>query len=326
MPQKLIIDADPGIGDALAIAVALFDPEIDLIGVTATSGCVSGPVATRNIQAIIEALDPPKWPRIGSCDRETLPTLRDFATESVSTSALNGPSGLGDWDFRVAELASPKESAKLLIELVRAEPLEITLLTLGPLTNIALALDRAPDFLDLLRGIVVLGGSVTAGGDVTPAAEFNIFSNPEAARVVLGSPATKTLVPRDVSSVPVLTFDQHKRLPHDESTLMGKFLQSLLPFALRAHHQHLGLEGMRLNEVAAVAAIARPEMFQAAPMAVDVETKGELTRGMTVFDRRGQQHWKSNIDVLREVESQAIIDYLTATLKRGAAGSSGGAA
>lgn len=323
MPQKLIIDADPGIGDALAIAVALFDPEIDLIGVTATSGCVSGPVATRNLQTIVETLDPPKWPRIGCCDRETTPTQCEFSDHGVSTSALNGPSGLGDCDFRVAEFASPKESAKLLIELVRAEPLEITLLTLGPLTNVALALDRASDFLSLLKGIVCLGGSVAAGGDVTPAAEFNIFSNPEAARTVLRSPATKTLVPRDVALAPVLTFDQHKRLPHDESTTVGRFLQSMLPFALRAHHQHLGLEGMRLHEVVALAAISRPSLFQVAPMAVDVETRGELTTGMTVFDRRGQQHWKSNIDVVREVESQGVIDYLTSTLRRAATVSGG---
>lgn len=316
MPQKLIIDADPGIGDALAIALALFDPEIDLVGVTATSGCVSGPVATRNLQAIVESLDPAKWPRIGCCDRETLPTVRDFAVGGVSTAVFNGPSGLGDFDLRVAELHNPKESTKLLIELARAEPLEITLLTLGPLTNIELAIERAPDFLSLLKGIVCLGGSVTAGGDVTPAAEFNIYLNPEAARTVLRSPATKTLVPRDVSCQPILTFDQQKRLPHGETSRMGRFLQQTLSFALRAHHQHLGLEGMRLQEVVALASISRPHLFQITEMAVDVETKGELTRGMTVFDRRGPQHWKSNIDVVRDADAQGVIDYLSAVLRR----------
>src|SRR5688572_13207921 len=128
MAHKLIIDADPGIGDALAIVLALRDPEIDLVGVTATSGCVSGPAASRNVQALIETLDPAKWPRVGTCDRETVPGGCDLGG-TVSSVALNGTSGLGDFDLRVAEFLSPRDSTKLLIDMVRAEPHEITLLT-----------------------------------------------------------------------------------------------------------------------------------------------------------------------------------------------------
>ncbi len=316
MPRKVIIDADPGIGDALAIAVALFDPDIDLLAVTATSGCVSGPAATRNVQAVIELLDPPKWPRIGCCDRETVPGKRDFGGGAVSAAELNGPSGLGDLAFHVAEFASPRESTKLMIELVRSEPHEITLVTLGPLTNVELACERAPGFLELLGGLVCLGGSVTTGGDVTPAAEFNVFMNPEAARMVLKSHATKTLVPLDVSALPILTFQNYSRLAQSDESPLGRFLAQTIPFALRAHHEHLGQEGMRLQEIVALAAITRPQLFSGLTMAIDVETHGELTRGMTVFDRRGVQHWQRNIDVLREVDAQGVLDYFEQTLRR----------
>src|SRR5690606_8687442 len=140
-------------------------------------------------------------------------------------------------EFRVAELHHRHESAKLMIDLVRTDPNEITLLTLGPLTNLELACERAPEFLSLLRGLICLGGSVAVGGDVTAAAEFNIFADPEAAKTVLLSPATKTLVPLDVSGRPVLTFEQWDRLQANSDSPLGRFLGQVLPFSFRAHHE-----------------------------------------------------------------------------------------
>lgn len=314
--QKLIIDADPGIGDALAIAVALFDSELDLLGVTATAGTVSGPVATRNVQAIVEALDPPKWPRIGCSDAEQPVVDLTFGSKAFSPASLNGQSGLGDFEFAVADLHHQRESAKLMIDLVRDNPHEVTLLTLGPLTNVHLACERAPEFLGLLRSLVCFAGSVQAGGDVTAAAEFNVYADPTAARNVLRSPATKTLVPLDVTRKVVLTFEQYSRLPRSEESRVGRLLQALLPYAFRASHQHLGLEGIRLHEVVALAAVSRPRLFATRPMDVDVEVRGELTRGMTVFDRRGIRNWQTNIEAAYDVDAQGVIDYLTAVLSR----------
>ena len=315
MAQKLIIDADPGIGDAIAIALAIFDPEIDVVAVTATAGCVDGHDATRNVQAIVEQLDPPKWPRLGESDATASRIGRGFGGAMIDPSALNGESGLGDWEFRVADLHNRHESARLMIDIVRTQPYEITLLTLGPLTNVDLACERAPDFLGLLKGLVCLGGSVDGGGDVSAVAEFNVHSNPPAARTVLRSPATKTLVPLDLSSRVVLTFEHFNRLPTDE-TPAGRFLGELLPFAFRAYHESLGLEGICLHEVVALASLSRPRLFQSEPMAIDVELSGELTRGMTVFDRRGVRQWQTNIDVLREVDTQGVLDYFTQTIHK----------
>ena len=318
MPQKLIIDADPGIGDALAIALAILDPEIDLLAVTATAGMVPGPDATRNVQAVVEALDPPKLPRIGGSDVIIEAVSREWRAATVTSREMNGANGLANWDVRVADLHNRHESFKIMTDLVRTYPQAITLLTLGPLNNVALAMERQPDFLQQLRGLVCLGGSVEVGGDVTAVAEFNIYANPEAARSILRSPATKTLVPLDVSRKVVLTFELFNRLPSDDGSPIGNLLGKLIPFALRASHQHLGVEGFRLHEVVALAALTQPHLFDNRPMAVDVETAGDLTRGMTVFDRRGIQQWQTNIEVVREVDGQGVLDYLTRVVKAAA--------
>lgn len=309
--QKLLIDADPGIGDAVALALALFDPGLDVVGVTATAGCVAGRDATRNLQVILENLDPPRLPRVGT-SHAPLPCVEDSALPGVFNPAvLNGRSGLGDCLFRVAELHHEHDAAKLMIDIVRTYPHEVTLLTFGPLTNVERAMERAPEFLRLLKALVCCGGSLAVGGDVTAAAEFNIFADPEAARTVLRSAATKTLVPLDVSRKVVLNLPQLKQLTSSRPTRLTRFLGQILPFAFKAHHEHLGVEGVRLQEVAALAAVAHPECFEHRTLAVDVETQGELTRGMTVFDRRGLERWQTNIDVLTGVDVQGVLDYFS---------------
>lgn len=314
MAQKIVIDADPGIGDAVAIALAMFDPEIDVLGLTSTAGCVSCKDATRNTQAIVETLDPRKWPRLGECEVDVREASRRLVGHDViDLPALNGPGGLGDLVFNVSDLHNRRESAKLMIDLVRAEPYEITLLTLGPLTNVEVATERDPDFLSQLKGLVCLGGSVAEGGDVTTAAEFNMYMNPQAARNVLRLPATKVLVPLDVTQRVALTYDQFDRL--EAGGRLVRFLSQLLPFAFRAHHEQLGLEGIRLAELAALCAVVRPRLFARETMAVDVETVGELTRGMTVFDRRGVQRWQNNIEVLTDVDVQGVLDYFNAIVR-----------
>ena len=317
MPQKLIIDADPGIGDAVAIAIALFDPALDVLAVTATAGAVNGTIATRNVQAIVESLDPRKWPRLGGSSARAAEASIDYRATAVSAAELNGPTGLGDCDLQVAEMHNLHDSAKVMVELVRNDPNEISLITLGPLTNVELAHDLDPEFLANLRGLYCLGGSVECGGDVTAVAEKNVFANPEAARTVLRSPATKTLVPLDVSQQAILSFDLYQRLfDNDEAdSPLREFLSQLLPYSLRAHRQHMGLEGVPLEALTALCAAVHPRLFETNGMAVDIETSGELTRGMTVFDRRGTQQWQTNIDVATEVDQQGVLDYLARIVK-----------
>lgn len=308
MTPKLIIDADPGIGDALAIALALLDPDFDVVGITPTPGCTSGESASLNIQAVVSLLDPPKWPRMGWIEG---PPASSALLGGPNLQVLNGPSGIGDLEVPVAAPHQHHESAKLLIDLVKAHPHECTLLTLGPLTNIELALERYPELLHELNEIVILGGSIGAGGDITAAAEFNMYAAPEAARTVLKSAATMTLLPYDTTQQLTLTYSHYGRLDVDEATRMGRLLARTLPFAFRAYHEHLGEEGIPLPAVAALVSIAHPRLFQRRTMTVDVETQGELTCGMTVFDRRRRASTPPNIDVLTDIDAQGVLDYLT---------------
>lgn len=316
MPTKLIIDADPGIGDALAVALALLDPDVDLLAVTATAGCVSGPTATKNLQAVIELIDPPKWPRLGASEADVPLPGGDLMPGFVDPALLTGRHGLGESAVAVAELHKPHDAIKLLVELVRQHPQEITLLTLGPLSNVHAAQERDPEFLSLLRELVCLGGSISVGGNATAAAEFNILADPEAARQVLKSPSTKTLVPLDAAQQLVLNYDQFARLSDVGIGRAGKAVLEWLQFGLRASHEHLGNEGLSLSDVVALAAISQDRLVHTTSMAVDVETQPGLCRGVTVFDRRASRRWRDNIEVVDVVDAQGLLDYFARMLRR----------
>jgi inosine-uridine nucleoside N-ribohydrolase len=313
MKRKLVIDADPGIGDALAIAVALADPGFDVLAVTALPGCISGEMALLNAQAVVSLLDPDRWPRLGVTDGRAV----DFPREAgmVEPVFMHGETGLGDLDVPRVELHHRIDAPKLLAEVVREHPGAVTLLTLGPLTNVLLACERSPEFLMDLKELVVCGGAVAVSGDVTAAAEFNLFADPTAAAAVLAAPCTKTIVPLDVSERTVLSFDHYDRLKVEPTTRLGRLVDQTLPFALRAHRQHLGQEGAPLRELTALACIARPSLFERRSLPVAVEPRGLLTRGMTVVDRRKKPPHGPNADVLVDVDVQGVLDYLADQLR-----------
>ncbi|TWT50059.1 Pyrimidine-specific ribonucleoside hydrolase RihA [Thalassoglobus neptunius] len=306
--HKVIIDADPGIGDAVAITLALMDPQIEVVALTSCAGLVSGDQAFRNLQTIISMVDPPLWPRLGWSNGKSF-RVEDSPVFSGILSG-HGESGLGDCRPIAAPLHQPTDSVKLMVELVRAHPGELTLLTLGPLTNVLGAFERSSEFLSELKQLRILGGSVSAGGDVTACAELNMLADPVAAKAILTSPANKTLLPLDTSHQFELSFDQYSQLGVDGFSRLGRLLNELIPFALRISRTQLGREGILLPEVMAVASISHSELFEQRPMVCDVELTGELTRGMTVFDRRPVPHWKQNIEVLTEVDTVGVLDYM----------------
>lgn len=313
MKRKLVIDADPGIGDALAIALAIGDPDLELLAVTAVPGVVSGEMAHYNAQALIALLDPPRWPRLGVTDGRAV----DFPREAgmVEPVFLHGELGLGDLDVPRVEHHHRVDAAKLLAELARDNPGAVTLLTLGPLTNVMLAADRSPEFLMNLKELVVCGGAMAVSGDVTAAAEYNIFSDPAAASGVLSAPCTKTIAPLDVTARPVLSFDQYDRMRIDGNTRLGRLVEQTIPFALRAHRQHLGQEGLPLQEVTALASITRPHLFERRRYPISVEDRGRVSRGSTIVDRRKKSPQSANIDVLTGLDPQGVLDYTAERLK-----------
>ena len=310
MPKKVILDVDPGIDDAMAILMALFDPDVEVVAITAVGGNVSPELATRNIQTIIEQLDPPRLPRVGSATapERGLP---------VDGRHLHGIDGLGGANFAVAELRAPHPSEKIICDEVRAAPEAVTVVCLGPLTNLARAFVRDPELPSLVGEVVISGGAVTSPGNITPAAEFNLYCDPESARTVFRSLSTKTLVPLDVTNRVVLSYDLFNRLP-DESTKVGQFLHTILPPAFRAYRQQFGLEGIHVHDSVALMTALHPELCTAEPMAGDVEIMGDLTAGATVFDRRRLPAWRHNMDVVVQLDTKQVIERMIHALHNAA--------
>jgi inosine-uridine nucleoside N-ribohydrolase len=300
MARKVIIDCDPGIDGAVALAMALFDPRLDVIAVTATGGNVSPQQASLNVQAIIERLDPPRWPRMG------VGSQPDMGLEADGRH-LHGQDGLAGESLTVAELHQRHPSEKVISDEVHMAPEEVTILALGPLTNIARALNRDPDVPRAVGQLVMAGGSVQAPGDVTPAAEFNIYSDPQSARMVFRSATTKTLVPLDVTNQVAMTFDMIDHLPA-ESTRAGEFLRKIIAYSFRTHRNRLGIENIYLQGAVALVALTNPELFETRARGGDVEVRGELTAGATVFDRRNVPQWRTNMEVAHRVDSAGVKD------------------
>ena len=306
MTRKVLIDCDPGIDDAVVLAMALFDPRVEVVAVTAVAGNVSPEQSSHNVQAIIDQLDPPRLPRVGSATEvEDAPAI-DGAT-------LHGDDGLGNAGYSISQLHHQHPSDKIICDQIRAAEDEVTILCLGPLTNVARALKRDPELGTLISSIVIAGGSVSVGGNVTPAAEFNMYCDPVSARSVFRSGTTKTLVPLDVTREVALNFDTIDELP-PETTRAGALLRKILPFAFRAHHQMLGQESIRLHAAVAYFSIVQSELFRATEMAGDVEIRGDLTKGTTVFDRRLKSLWMPNMDVVAEIDAVAVTDCIKRSL------------
>jgi inosine-uridine nucleoside N-ribohydrolase len=312
MARRVILDVDPGVDDAMALCWALLNPQFDVVAVTAVGGNCTPAQATRNMQAIIEALDPPRWPRLGAAS-EPEPDI-GLPPEG---RGLYGPDGLGGVDLPVAERQHMLPSEKVICDQVRAAPDAITIIALGPLTNIARAFQRDPELPSLVGRVVIAGGTIHGSGNITPAAEFNMFCDPPAAQAVFRSASTKTLIPLDVTNKIILSFDLFHQLP-DELTRVGGFLRKVLPSAFRGYRQQFGLEGIHVHDTVTLMAVAYPELFTTHEMAGDVETMGDLTTGMTVFDRRRVPAWRHNMEVAVDVQKDKVIDKIIRGLNRAA--------
>jgi purine nucleosidase len=270
------------------------------VAVTAVGGNVAPAQATRNVQAIIEQLDPPRWPRLGAASE---PDNR----LAVDRRSLYGADGLGGANFAVAERQHLLPSEKVICDQVRDAPHEVTLIVLGPLTNVARAFVRDPELPSLVGRVVIMGGTVAGPGNITPAAEFNMFCDPASAQAIFRSHSTKTLIPLDITNRIELSYDLFNKLP-DESTKVGRLLRRLLPAAFRGYRQQFGLEGIHVHDTVTLMAVLHPELFTMKSMAGDVETQGELTVGATVFDRRRVPAWRHNMEVAVEMQKDAVIE------------------
>jgi inosine-uridine nucleoside N-ribohydrolase len=309
MARKVILDMDPGIDDAVALCLALSEPSLEVVAVTATGGSVAPDQATLNVQAIVEQLDPARWPRLGTASSEQM--LR------VDGPHLFGTDGLCGAHFPVAQRHHRHSSVKVICDEVRTAPGEVTIVSTGPLSNIAAALQQQPDLASLIGHLIMIGGTIAVPGNVTAAAEFNIYCDADAARTVFRSAITKTLIPIDVTGRVMMNFDLLEKIP-DVDSRSAELLRKLLPGAFRAYRQQLGLEGIQLHDAVAIVAAMRSDLFTMEQMYGDVEIDGTLTYGATVFDRRRRPDNQPNMDVAVNMDTGAVTDCIVRGLTRAA--------
>jgi purine nucleosidase len=303
--RKVILDCDPGQDDAVALLLALASPEIDLLAVTTVAGNIGLDKTSRNARAVIE-LARAETPVHAGCPR---PLVRP----PVDAAHIHGESGLAG-----ATLEPPRRplaaghAVDRLRDIVRAHPEgEITLVAIGPLTNLACALVQAPDLAGRVREIVLMGGAIGLG-NVTPAAEFNIYADPHAARVVFESGAPIVMVPLDLTHQVLATRARIEAI-RALGTEAGRQVASILDAYPTS--THFGASGGPLHDPCAVAQVIWPNLMSGRDCRVDIECEGAQTIGRTVVEWRRQDR-PANARVLDTVDAETLFRRLTERLGR----------
>ena len=307
--RPIIVDTDPGQDDAVAVLLALASPELDVLGITTVAGNVPLDLTTRNARATAELAGRPDVVVFAGCDR---PMVRELRTAEY----VHGETGLDG-----AELPEPtmplqdRHAVDFLAEtLAAAEPGSVTLCPLGPLTNLGTLLDRHPEAVQGIREIVLMGGGFFEGGNTTPAAEFNIYVDPEAADLVFRSGLPLTMIPLDATHQALILDDHLERLR--QLGPVGEAVAGWLEFYERWDVEKYGMEGGPLHDPCVIAYLLDPGLFDAKDCNVQIEVTSPLTRGMTVVDWWGVTGEPANCTVVRNVDSPGFFDLLIERIGR----------
>jgi inosine-uridine nucleoside N-ribohydrolase len=272
-PTRIVLDVDPGIDDALAILLALCSPELQVEAITTVAGNLPLEVTTRNALKVVEL-----------AGRTDVPVARGarkpLAGKLTLADYVHGEDGLGGAQLPApVKSIDPRPAAEMIVELVEANPGEITVVAVGPLTNLATALRLTPGVAGKVKAFVLMGGA-WSGGNTTPAAEFNIYSDPEAAQVVLESGVPITILTLEATRQAVLQRDDLTALG-DMHPAVSKMADHYVAFA----EEH-GFPGAALHDPLAVGTVIDPSyVAESAAVRMDVELEGRLTRGQTVVNR-----------------------------------------
>ena len=310
-PRKIIIDTDPGQDDAVAILLALGSPEdIDLLGITTVAGNVPLTLTQKNARITCEVAGRPEVKVYAGCDA---PLERPL----VTAEHVHGGTGLDGPDlFEPTMALQDQHGVEFIIDTLRAEaPGTVTLCPLGPLTNIGAAFRKAPDIIDRVQEIVLMGGAYFEVGNITPAAEFNIYVDPEAARDVLASGVKITMMPLDVTHK-ALTSRARVQAFRDLGSRAGNFTADMLDFFERFDVEKYGSEGGPLHDPCVIAYLIQPELFSGRHINVEIETTSPLTLGMTVADWWGVTDRPANALFIGDVDADGFFALLTERLGR----------
>ena len=272
---RLILDTDPGLDDALALFLALASQEVQLEAITTVSGTVHVDLTTRNALALLELAGRTDIPVARGCDRP-------LSRQPVFADYVHGQNGLGGVVLPEPQVHPVSQHAvDLIIERVMAAPRVITLVPVGPLTNIALALRKEPRIAEHVREVVIMGGALRVPGNVTPEAEFNIYADPHAAHIVFHAGWPIRLVSLDVTNKTLLQLEQVRALASNGSPVT-RLIQQMVDNFLDTFGRPRGLTAFQMHDPLCLSAAFQPEMITWEPAYVDVELAGSLTLGETV--------------------------------------------
>ena len=306
MPRPIIIDSDAGQDDAVAILLALASPaELEVLGTVAVAGNVPLALTQRNVRIVCELAGRSDLPVHAGCER---PMQRDLVTAEY----VHGKTGLDGPVLPEPTMPlQPQHGVDYLIEtLRRAAAGAITLCTLGPLTNIGMALVKAPDIVSKVREIVMMGGAYFEVGNTTPAAEFNVYVDPHAADLVLRSGIPVTMIPLDVSHKALTTPPRIARL-RALGTRCGRATAEMLEFFERHDVEKYGADGGPLHDPGVIAYLLRPDLYSGRKVNVAIETASPLTLGMTVADWWRVTDRPPNVQFMNDVDADGFYDLLT---------------
>ncbi len=310
MARKIIIDTDPGQDDAVAILLALASPEVDVVGLTAVAGNVPLELTTKNTRIVCELAGRADIGVYAGCDRPLRHAL--VTAEHVhGKTGLDGPV-MPDPVMPVQDL----HGVDFIIETLRAEPAgTVTLCPLGPLTNIATAFEKAPDVVGRVQEIVLMGGAYFQVGNITPAAEFNIYVDPEAADIVFKSGCPITVMPLDVTHKALTTAPRVQAF-RDLGNKAGTMVAEWTNFFERFDKDKYGTPGAPLHDPCVIAYLIKPDLFSGRNVNVEIETVSELTRGMTVADWWGVTDRAPNAMFMGDLDASGFFDLLVERIGR----------
>ena len=310
-PRKIIIDTDPGQDDAVAILLALASPEeIEVLGITAVAGNVPLELTAKNALVICELAGKTDVPVLAGCDRPLGRAL-------VTAEHVHGSSGLDGPDLPDPTMAlTGGHAVDFIIDtLCNEAPGTVTLCPLGPLTNIATALQRAPDIADRVQQIVLMGGAYFEVGNITPTAEFNIYVDPEAADIVFKSGIDIVVMSLDVTHKALVTKPRNDAF-RALGTPVGVAVAQMTDFFERFDKEKYGSAGAPLHDPCVTAFVLRPDLFTGRHVNVTVETASELTMGMTVADWWGVTDRAPNATFIGDIDADGFFALLTERLAR----------
>jgi len=308
MPKRIIFDTDPGIDDACAVLLALASPEVSVEGLSVVHGNCSVEQGTTNALSVLELANATHIPVAKGC---ALPLVQP----SLLAPETHGDTGLG-----YAELPAPRtqpiaqHAIDFLIEKILASPGEITLVAIGPLTNVALAIRQEPRLVQALREIIIMGGALRYEGNTTALAEFNTFVDPHAAHIVYHAGIPTTLVPLDVTYQCILTQGDVRRLQEVDSPIT-KFVADATRFYMEFHDEFQKIDGCVINDPLALALTFAPELCSYRELPVDVDISGGISMGKTVADFYNYGKRPANMKVALGVRARDFIDLFVERLR-----------